>query len=917
MNIPPKFDKILKNNQAFDAMVKDIITDFEPILKDNKLFFFEEYTEHGIEHIEMVLKTAEFLIPDESFEYIKPEEIAIFILAVVFHDIGMHTYFSTFKAMLDGKYNDVRVDVFDNGKTWQKLWDDYLLEARHWNSKQLNDIFGNPNEIAKEPDLSDKDKLTEADKKLIGEFIRRNHARLAHEIALKGFIGDNTIYFKSSKFDERYKELIGIVARSHGIKIRETFCYLKKIAQDAWQYPDGLNVVFLMVLLRISDYLHIDKTRTNHLLLKVKALNSPVSIREHKMHLSIRHIHFGDLKEPELIYVECDKPVDARMYVKIQTLIKDLQHELDLSWAILGEIYGFNPEKRPKFKFRRIDSNLEALELDYVPQNIAFKINNELSKLLVAPLYGDDPKYGIRELVQNATDACKERMKIEKDKGNTNYDPLVTVSINKINEEHYLFKIQDNGKGMTLDEILNYYLSIGSSFRQSYEWKREFTSRDGNVSINRNGKFGIGVLATFLLGDEITIKTKSYKKGTYAYIFKATLNSENIDVKKLDNFDIGTTIEILMPYDSFVLLKEKKHGGISWTSWYINEKPSIKYYFNKRKVYIDKSIDSYITRSFLVKNFGKIQWGYKTFDIKDWGKKDDAFASNMFVICNDIIITSSSSKSNFKYTDENQYIIDTKPSLKIEDPNGILKLKLDRSDLDTDILPFEEELLLDVSKDFIAKLINLPFDKKTIDKHQIYPHNTDFLFLKNGFVLISDYFLKNISDNLILLRIVTGNDIFQNPSFIFEISDNFIIYSKPHSSQLKKGTIIQEAEVGSILLSKKEFYEMYRNIMLPYEIEWETEDYITCNIRNYKRKSNIFDKEIGISIMNKLGENLQAIQEVPFDILIKRKGGEILNELFEKYFGDNCIIPYDIEERKKLYPLVFNELKDYMKNYEK
>ena len=37
-------------------------------VENNKLFFFEEYTEHGIEHIEMALKVAEFLIPDESFQ---------------------------------------------------------------------------------------------------------------------------------------------------------------------------------------------------------------------------------------------------------------------------------------------------------------------------------------------------------------------------------------------------------------------------------------------------------------------------------------------------------------------------------------------------------------------------------------------------------------------------------------------------------------------------------------------------------------------------------------------------------------------------------------------------------------------------------------------------------------------------------
>ena len=121
MIIPNKLKEILEKDQTLDGLVKSVITSFEPILKNNKLFFFEEYTEHGIEHIEMVLKVAEFLIPDDSFQHIKSKEVAILIFAVILHDIGMHTEFSTFTAMIDGKYNNARVNSIDK-KTWKELW---------------------------------------------------------------------------------------------------------------------------------------------------------------------------------------------------------------------------------------------------------------------------------------------------------------------------------------------------------------------------------------------------------------------------------------------------------------------------------------------------------------------------------------------------------------------------------------------------------------------------------------------------------------------------------------------------------------------------------------------------------------------------------------------------------------------------
>ena len=42
----------------------------------------------------------------------------------------------------------------------------------------------------------------------------------------------------------------------------------------------------------------------------------------------------------------------------------------------------------------------------------------------------------------------------------------------------------------------------------------------------------------------------------------------------------------------------------------------------------------------------------------------------------------------------------------------------------------------------------------------------------------------------------------------------------------------------------------------------------------------------------------------------------ILNDLLRRYFGEeDVMIPYDLEDRKKKFPLAFEELGDYMKDY--
>jgi len=914
MKIPEKLQKILEKDRILLSIVLNIETSFEPILTNNKLFFFEEYTEHGIAHIEMVLKAAEFLIPDESFEHIKPKEVAILILAIMLHDIGMHSEFSTFKAMIEGEYDNVKVDILDK-KTWKELWQDYLSEVRHFSSKQKEKIFGNSDVIINEPDLSNKDKLTGVDKKLIGEFIRRFHARLAHEIALNGFICNGVIPFGNESIDEQDKQFIGIVARSHGIEIRKTFSYLEEIAYGVWKNPADMSIVYLMVILRIADYLQIDKTRTDPTLLKLKTFNSPTSLQEHKAHLSISYLNFNN-EDPELIVVTCE-PKDAQMYVKMQNLINDMQHEFDLSWAILGETYGFLPDKKPKIKFRRITSNLEhpkfLTKINYIPQKISFQVNNELSKLLVAPLYGNNPTYGVRELVQNATDACKERMKIERDNGNMNYEPLITVSIDEVDKNKYLFKIKDNGKGMTLDEILNYFLSVGSSFRSSFQWKKEFISNEGKSLVNRNGRFGIGVLAAFLLGEKITVKTKNHKEASLAYTFTADIISDFIDIKTIENVDSGTEIEILMPQDIFSKLDRKEYKKSSWLDWYIGDKPEVQYFINKeqkeRQIFFEPSKK----REIRPEGYGKIRWDYP---------KEIRTNSDMFIACNDIIITTSNYSSFIRGSD----VITNRPHLLIEDPQGSLPLSLNRNYLDSAQLPFEEDLYEDVAKDFIAQLLMAQITSNIIRKFSIPPHNMEFMYLANGFSLVLDYF-TNLIQNKTILRILTRNvNTIKNASLILDQSDSIVIYPMFNQLYYLRGQSEKIApNVQSHILLLKQRYEDYfeYELRIPkwlknrHKEQWKNEKFIAYTMNNFKSQVSLFNENEFDVIMHQLDNDIQSIQEVPIRFLNAKKGGVILNRLFEKYIGDNIIIPYDIEERKKLYPLAFEELHDYMKDYGK
>jgi hypothetical protein len=301
----------------------------------------------------------------------------------------------------------------------------------------------------------------------------------------------------------------------------------------------------------------------------------------------------------------------------------------------------------------------------------------------------------------------------------------------------------------------------------------------------------------------------------------------------------------------------------------------------------------------------KIQWDYHKYH-------------KMFIACNDIIITLSHSFNEFG---SKNYIITRKPSLIIDDIQGILPLRLDRNDLDIPQLSFEKELLYDVSKDFIARLL---MEQISLDKIEIFtfsPHNTQLLYSLNGYTLVSDYFVSSIANsyNLLAIRMHSSDEIY-NLSLILKRTENYVIFPIRGDIDKNYDDLIEKTS-DFILLSRNKMgkvaYFQFNHSGLCKQ--WENTEYVCYRTNNFERVLNVFDKESNcMPIMTAIGNDIQAIQEIPVGYLKEymQYGGIVLNQLFEKYFGENIFIPYDMKERKKLYPLAFKELKDYMKDYE-
>ena len=157
----------------------------------------------------------------------------------------------------------------------------------------------------------------------------------------------------------------------------------------------------------------------------------------------------------------------------------------------------------------------------YVPERIELTVARpDLLKLLVGPLYGNMPSVGVRELLQNSVDAVRERQSLQRRHPELDSTALIDqghdVEISLTEDSPlgpFWLTVSDRGSGMSVEIIRDYFLTAGASFRNSDAWKREFETDDHPRSqVLRSGRFGVGMLAAFLLGSRIQVATRHIRE---------------------------------------------------------------------------------------------------------------------------------------------------------------------------------------------------------------------------------------------------------------------------------------------------------------------------------------------------------------------------------------------------------------------
>lgn len=125
-----------------------------------------------------------------------------------------------------------------------------------------------------------------------------------------------------------------------------------------------------------------------------------------------------------------------------------------------------------------------------------------------------DPDLAVRELYQNALDACRYRAARTEYLNRTqpaDYSYVGAISFVQGSEggREYL-ECTDNGIGMGENELRGVFSNAGARFPGQTEFRREWAAwkhLDPPIPFHPNSRFGIGVFSYFMLADEIRVTT--------------------------------------------------------------------------------------------------------------------------------------------------------------------------------------------------------------------------------------------------------------------------------------------------------------------------------------------------------------------------------------------------------------------------
>lgn len=406
--------------------------------------------------------------------------------------------------------------------------------------------------------------------------IRAIHAKYAEDILDKTFERNNTTSFYIIDNDEyriQFGHRIGKIAASHHWSIDKVESDLDTQINPIAEFPGDweINEQKLACILRCADAGHIDNGRAPYGIYNSLIVNG-VSRDHWESQTRLGQVR-ENKKNPEQLLITSTRPFEKNNFAAWNVAydaVRIFDEELKKSNELL---------KPAGLSFPHVGvtgaESKEAL-YEYIKTNgwqpCSFGVHTSNVKGLIenlggSKLYGEDNMLlvALRELIQNARDAIHARRMMD----DRPEEGRITIRIKEEAGKRYV-EVEDDGIGMSLDCIKNYFLDFGSSYWKSNSVRFDYPGlrSKGFKSI---GKFGIGFYSVFMVAKSVEVVTKRYDKSVNdakriefpegltlsPILSEANLSpsvSTKIKIELKDDVDLKYTIEEYDPAETTVSL---------------------------------------------------------------------------------------------------------------------------------------------------------------------------------------------------------------------------------------------------------------------------------------------------------------------------------------------------------------------------
>lgn len=446
---------------------------------------FPKYTIHNIKHSEKVLeKLDEIVIPDSLKQEMYVYEIFFLIASAYLHDIGMVDF-----PELIGKHKEE--------------FEEFIKEEK-----------------LKEQEISDEE-------------AKRRFIREHHHLRSEEYIVEHYEDFGIKKEDEHQARIIGKICKGH----RKEDLSNKEFDSDRSYKNETINEPMLSAFLRIADELDLDFERAPLIIYEAFKPKDAISQEEWEKNLSVSGVARSK-EDPSLIKVSATCK-SSRVHRALKMFEVKVQDELLKLRDYLHHYKEFHKELPVRII---VDIKPDG----YKPYDIKFSLRGrEITQLLMGENLYERKDACIRELLQNAVDACRMRRELLKKKG-LDYKPGV---IFELTHDGKLI-VSDNGNGMDENIVENYFAQIGRCFYTSPDFLTQ------ELEFTPASRFGIGILSCFMIADKLEVETK--KEESEPLLIEIDSMFDYFFVRKGRRKDTGTAVTLFLKEEVWEEIEDGK-----------------------------------------------------------------------------------------------------------------------------------------------------------------------------------------------------------------------------------------------------------------------------------------------------------------------------------------------------------------------